>query len=128
MHLTFEAYLTFSTLKSCFFGLILCSVFCLFADSSEGSFVGATPLPAAAAAAIDALASGFPSGSFVYPEDQYAEGVKISGSSSLGKRPVSRVLFDDEKKCMYLWGLTTIIVIYLVDLCCLHRMQLVDVN
>lgn len=34
------------------------------------------------------------------------EGVKIGGSSSLGKRPVSRPLFDDdEKKCMcYLRG------------------------
>lgn len=73
-----------------------------FVDSSEGSFVGATPLPPAAVAAVDALASGFPSGSFIYPEDQYTEGVKISGSSSLGKRPVSRTLFDDDKKCMFI--------------------------
>lgn len=73
------------------------------AESSEGSFVGGTPLPPGAAAAVEALAAGFPSGSFLYPEDEYADGVKISGSSSLGKRPVARTLFDDEKKCMFKW-------------------------
>lgn len=71
-------------------------------DSSEGSFVAGTPLPAAAASVVDALASEFPPGSFVYPADYHLDGVKISGESSLGKRPVSRALFDEEKKSMYL--------------------------
>lgn len=102
---TVDAYLILLVVHSVILYLVACPLYC-DVDSSESSFVAETPLPAVVVDAVGALASNFPSSSFVYPADEQVDGVKVRGESSLGKRPVSRALFDDEKKrmCGGFWG------------------------
>lgn len=74
------------------------------ADSSGSSFAASSPLGAEAVSAAEPLGADFPAHGFVSPSDRYSEDITRGGTSSFGKRPVSRALFDDDRKRMYACG------------------------
>lgn len=86
-----------SFLKECL------STFCCFvfwAEIGEESFVGETLLSPSDANAIHDFGSEFSSPDYLLPAENYLESTKLVEGSSLGKRSVSRALFDDMKKRM----------------------------
>ena len=78
----------------------VCSLF--WAEIDEESFVGDTLLSPSAADAIHDFASEFPPSEFLFPAENSVEATKPIEPSFLGKRSVSRALFDDLKKRMYI--------------------------
>ena len=73
-----------------------------WSEIGEESFVGDTLLSPSAADAINDFASEFPPPEFLFPAENSVEATKPIEASSLGKRSVSRALFDDLKKRIYI--------------------------